>query len=834
MIGAGREFVFLLTGDSSGIEKASRQAQGALRDAADSTVALDAAQGRASASSEGLASSLLKTGAGAFGLKKIGEYALDSALALIEAQINADRLNMQLGASVGAAQAGQELEYLRGVSNRLGLELNSTGTAYARFSVAARGTSLEGQGVRQVFDSVAKSAAVMGLNAGEMEGVLRALEQMMSKGTVQAEELRGQLGDRMPGALQIASRAMGVTTGELGRMVEAGQVISTDFLPRFARQLEVELGASADKAADTMQAATNRAANSWEQFKQSVAASGFGDFLKAQLNKGADGLNGVSEAYQRARESGAGFLGQTYAAQQAWFRGATDAAALKHELAGATAEVAALKAELTTNPGNIFLRPAIAQAEQLVAKLQLARTEAEAVQRSRVNLRAVDNQSLQTYTKSEEEETGRRRDALKKVTDELSGATGKLTKAQQALAKSFIAGDFAKYGADGSVIDDGRKEYTRLQNEARAQFGDKGRAGPKAKPEPLVNQLILDSKDALAELGRRAEAADSKTRDFMLDQVQKSDERVMTAQARQIDQAAKFSEELVKGTESAYAGLIVNARDRGQVQLGIERDQLNARLMLLNLDGKKREMLADEIALYLAAREAQLTEELKPEWQRRLEAWQNTAELMANTYDNIMDGLQGRTEDAFVGMLNTGKFNTKALTSFIGDELAKLAYRKYLAGGVNSFLEVGLSALFGGGGMTVDAGGYGITSGATGSLASLGLGAGRASGGGVQAGRLTPINESGAGGEMLSAGGRQYLLPAQDGWVTPLRANTGGGSGVSERPIYMNVTYNVPAGQSPAAYAAALAQNNERLKAEVAADMARPGRMLNRAAGAAA
>lgn len=830
--GGGREFVFMLTGDASGIQNAARQAQGALRGAADSTVALDAAQGRASASSEGLAASLLKTGAGAFGLKKVGEFALESARALVEAQISADRLLMQLSAGAGAAQAGQELDYVRKVSNTLGLELNTTATSYARFTAAARGTSLEGQGVRQVFDSVAKSAAVMGLNVDETQGVLRALEQMLSKGTVQAEELRGQLGDRMPGALQIAARALGVTTGELSAMVEKGEVIATDFLPRFASQLEKELGDGASRAADTMQAATNRAANSWELLKQSVAEAGLGEFMKGQLNIAADAANNVNEAMREARDSGSGFAGQLLAATGAALQFLNPLNAISYDakssagaLQQAKEKAAELKAELVANPGNIFLRPAIAETEELIRKLEQAQT-------AKINLRAIDNQTLQRYSKSEEEETARRRGALKTVTDELSGATGKLAKAQTALAKSFVAGDFAKYGPDGSVLDDGRKEYTRLQNEAREKFGDKPREGKKPKPEPLVNQLILDSKDALVELGRRAEAADAKTRDFMLDQVQKSDERVMTAEARQIDQAAKFSEDLVKGTETAYASLIVNAQARGEAQISIERDQLNARLMLLNLDGKKREMLSDEIARYVAAREAQLTEELKPEWQRRLEAWQDTAELMATTYDGIMDGLQSRNEDAFVGMLNTGKFNTKALTSFIGDELAKLAYRKYLAGGVNSFLEAGLSALFGGGGMTVDAGGYGITSGATGSLASLGLGGGRASGGGVQAGRLTPVNESGAGGEMLTAGGRQYLLPAQDGWVTPLRAGGGGGGG-GGTSIVQYITYQVPAGQSPAAYAAALAANNERLKAEVAADMARPGRTLNRAAQAA-
>ena len=45
----------------------------------------------------------------------------------------------------------------------------------------------------------------MGLSADQTSGVLLALQQMISKGTVQAEELRGQLGERLPGALPRSS-----------------------------------------------------------------------------------------------------------------------------------------------------------------------------------------------------------------------------------------------------------------------------------------------------------------------------------------------------------------------------------------------------------------------------------------------------------------------------------------------------------------------------------------------------------------------------------------------------------------------------------------------------
>jgi tape measure domain-containing protein len=87
---------------------------------------------------------------------------------------------------------------------------------------------------------------------------MRALTQMISKGKVSAEELRGQLGERLPGAFKIASDAMGVTTAELSKMLETGEVITEDFLPRFSAAMQEHFAGGAESAADTASAAIER------------------------------------------------------------------------------------------------------------------------------------------------------------------------------------------------------------------------------------------------------------------------------------------------------------------------------------------------------------------------------------------------------------------------------------------------------------------------------------------------------------------------------------------------------------------------------------------------
>lgn len=71
------------------------------------------------------------------------------------------------------------------------------------------------------------------------------------------------------------------------------------------------------------------------------------------------------------------------------------------------------------------------------------------------------------------------------------------------------------------------------------------------------------------------------------------------------------------------------------------------------------------------------------------------------------------------------------------------------------------------------------------------FGGGRAGGGSVQAGRLYEVNERDGPGELLRVGGRQYLMPRQDGTVVPQSGQA------SARGGAVNITINLPAGASP-------------------------------------
>lgn len=98
-----------------------------------------------------------------------------------------------LAAAMGDVGAGaEEFEYLTETANRLGISLVQASDGYKNFAAATQGTELAGQQTRDIFESVSSYAKVLNLSADDFSGVMRALTQMVSKGKISAEELRGQ------------------------------------------------------------------------------------------------------------------------------------------------------------------------------------------------------------------------------------------------------------------------------------------------------------------------------------------------------------------------------------------------------------------------------------------------------------------------------------------------------------------------------------------------------------------------------------------------------------------------------------------------------------------
>ena len=122
--------------------------------------------------------------------------------------------------------AAEEMEYVAGVADRLGLSVGVLEKSYSSFFVSAKLAGESASEIRTIFENMASAASVNKLTADNFNGAMTAMIQIMSKGTVMSEELQGQLAERFPGAVSLFAQSMEIGTKELRKMMEQGQLTS--------------------------------------------------------------------------------------------------------------------------------------------------------------------------------------------------------------------------------------------------------------------------------------------------------------------------------------------------------------------------------------------------------------------------------------------------------------------------------------------------------------------------------------------------------------------------------------------------------------------------------
>ena len=156
------------------------------------------------------------------------------------------------------SQNADNHKYLLDLAKKYGLEINALTANYAKFTAAASISGMSMIDQRKVFESVSRACTAFGMSADDSNGVMLALSQMMSKGKISSEELRLQMGERLPVALQAMAKAAGVSVAGLDKLLKQGKLMSKDVLPKFAEALN-EMIPNVDT--DNLETSVNRLKN---------------------------------------------------------------------------------------------------------------------------------------------------------------------------------------------------------------------------------------------------------------------------------------------------------------------------------------------------------------------------------------------------------------------------------------------------------------------------------------------------------------------------------------------------------------------------------------------
>ncbi|MCW5597734.1 MAG: tape measure protein [Chitinophagaceae bacterium] len=236
----------------------------------------------------------------------VAAYAsLETVKSFANAALDIQRFSNSLQVGLGSVQAANEsMQFLRDSASELGLDLRSSAAQFSSLAAAAKGTALEGQATRDIFLGIAKASTALGLSTDQAGGALLAIQQIVSKGKVSLEELSGQLGERLPGALQIAARSMGMTTQELNKLVSTGNLTAEQLLPKLADELNRTFGTQAQAAAQGLQAQINRFNTALFDMQVAIGQTGLIDFLTRGIQLATQFFNTAAEGIRSLTASG--------------------------------------------------------------------------------------------------------------------------------------------------------------------------------------------------------------------------------------------------------------------------------------------------------------------------------------------------------------------------------------------------------------------------------------------------------------------------------------------------------------------------------------------------
>ena len=157
--------------------------------------------------------------------RAVGQYANDAAVAAAETT----RMRRALAGVLGA-EAPEAFEAIKRVVSDFNVPLQEATTQFTRFVSSAKASGVGAEDIEKSFRGLIAANKALGGSQEQANGILLAATQIFGKGKTSAEELRGQIGERLPGAVAMFAKSMGLTTAELDKRLEEGTVSVADFV----------------------------------------------------------------------------------------------------------------------------------------------------------------------------------------------------------------------------------------------------------------------------------------------------------------------------------------------------------------------------------------------------------------------------------------------------------------------------------------------------------------------------------------------------------------------------------------------------------------------------
>ena len=222
-----------------------------------------------------------------------------AASAKYAAQIG--RLEIALkGVTKTAGEFAKAQGIIASVSNELNVPIGASTKQFTTLSASVIGAGGNVDDAEKVFRGVSEAIKATGGDAEDVQSAIRAMSQIFGKGKVSAEELQGQLGERLPGAVVKFAQATGRTLPELQKDLRDGTVGLNDVM-KFVTKLSTDHATAAKLMADSGMDAGQRLTVAMQRLQLHLGRimQPIGAFFQKTMAIIINSINGAIEALGR-------------------------------------------------------------------------------------------------------------------------------------------------------------------------------------------------------------------------------------------------------------------------------------------------------------------------------------------------------------------------------------------------------------------------------------------------------------------------------------------------------------------------------------------------------
>jgi tape measure domain-containing protein len=315
------------------------------------------------------------------------------------------------------ALATREVE---NIANRLQLPLEIVYRKFTQLRASTIALGLDTKTTGRIFEGTSAAVLKSGGSLDDVSGAMRAVAQIFGKGKLMAEELRGQLGERLPGAVVEFAQSSGRSLQELDAAFDNNSITLDEFVT-FLREKAKESGDFVDEMGERSEYAGARMAKAFEKMQLNIgmslqpAGAAIQDFITRSIN-GFDLLIRKAIEFKLMQPGADFYVGQALAGGNGGIAG------LENQLLAA-AEAEASARDLASRGGLGFLA-------DLLPEVRATAKQAKILEEALTKIRNLEKLTKTRKAQQESEDKKSKKDQT------AAGFLGAIEKREESLAQA--------------------------------------------------------------------------------------------------------------------------------------------------------------------------------------------------------------------------------------------------------------------------------------------------------------------------------------------------------------------------------------------------------------